>query len=60
INKTENIRRNLLGDFGEPLYDFDDYMFVLDTGLSTDYFKALPKNDFGQVVAGIAINFPNK
>lgn len=60
LNKTESIRRNLLEDFGEPLYDFGDYMFVLDTGLSTDYFEALPKNDFAQVAAGIEINFPNK
>ena len=60
MNKTENIRRNLLEDFGEPLYDFDDYMFVLDTGLTTDYFKKLPENDFAQVAAGIEINFPNK
>ena len=60
MNKTENIRRNLLEDFGEPLYDFDDYMFVLDTGLATDYFRELPENDFAQVAAGIEINFPNK
>ena len=60
MNKTENIRRNLLEDFGEPLYDFGDYMFVLDTGLTTDYFRELPENDFAQVAAGIEINFPNK
>ena len=60
LNKTENIRRNLLEDFGEPLYDFGDYMFVLDTGLTTDYFRELPENDFAQVAAGIEINFPNK
>ena len=60
LNKTESIRRNLLEDFGEPLYDFGDYMFVLDTGLSTNYFEALPVNDFVQVAAGIEFNFPNK
>ena len=60
LNKTENIRRNLLEDFGEPLYDFGSYMFVLDIGLSTNYFEALPKNDFVQVAAGIEFNFPNK
>lgn len=60
LNKTESIRRNLLENFGEPLYDFFLFMFVLDTGLSTDYFEALPENDFVQVAAGIEVNFPNK
>lgn len=60
LNKTESIRRNLIEGFGEPLYDFALYMFVLDTGLSTDYFEALPLNDFVQVAAGIEFNFPNK
>ena len=36
------------------------FMFVLDTGLRTDYFEALPENDFAQVASGIDINFPNK
>ena len=60
LNKTESIRRNLLENFGEPLYDFFLFMFVLDTGLSTDYFETLQENDFVQVAAGIEINFPNK
>lgn len=60
LNKTESIRRNLLEGFGEPLYDFALYMFVLDLGLKTDYFGSLPENDFVQVAFGIEINFPNK
>ena len=60
LNKTESIRRNLIEGFGEPLYDFFLFMFVLDTGLSTDYFEAFPENDFAQVAAGIEINFPNR
>lgn len=60
LNKTESIRRNLIEGFGEPLYDFFLFMFVLDTGLSTDFFETLPENDFAQVAAGIEINFPNK
>jgi len=60
LNKTESIRRNLLENFGEPLYDFYLFMFVLDTGLCTNYFKTLPENDFVQVAAGIEVNFPNK
>ena len=60
ISKTESIRKNLVEGIGEPLYDFFFFMFVLDTGLSTDYFEALPENDFVQVAAGIEVNFPNK
>ena len=60
INKTESIRKNLVDGIGEPLYDFFLFMFVLDTGLRTDFFEALPENDFVQVVSGIDINFPNK
>lgn len=59
ICKTDSIRKNLLEDFGEPLYSFEDYMFVLDTGLSTDYFEALAENDFPAVLTGIDTNFPN-
>ena len=46
--------------FGDQLYDFLAFMFVLDTGLRTDYFETLPENDFAQVASGIDINFPNK
>ena len=60
INKTESIRMNIVEGFGEPLYDFGAYMFVLDTGLKTDYFETLPSNDFANVVSGIEVNFPNK
>ena len=51
---------NIVEGFGEPLYDFGDYMYVLDTGLKTDYFEALQENDFANVVSGIEVNFPNK
>jgi hypothetical protein len=59
INKTESIRMNLVEGIGEPLYDFGDFMEVLDTGLNTDYFEEIPINDFAQVVSGIEYNFPN-
>lgn len=60
ISKTESIRKNLVDGVGEPFYDFFLFMFVLDTGLRTDFFEALPENDFVQVASGIDINFPNK
>lgn len=60
ISKTESIRKNLVDGIGEQLYDFLSFMFVLDTGLRTDFFETLPENDFVQVASGIDINFPNK
>ena len=57
INKTENIRKNIMDDFGEPIYSFDDFMFVLDTGLRTDFFEGLDNNDFNSVIQGIDMNY---
>ena len=58
ICKTEAIRRNLLGNTGEEIiYSFKDFMYVLDVGLSTDYFEGLAENDFASVMSGIDFNF---
>lgn len=58
ISKTDNIRKNLLGLDGAPVfYSFDDFMFVLDTGLETDYFSRIPDMDFNAVVQGIDFNY---
>ena len=59
INKTESIRKNLVDGLGDNLYSFSDFMFVLDTGLSTDRFEAIAENDFGSVIMEIDINYPN-
>lgn len=57
IAKTDNIRRNLSGmDDAPVIYDFNDFMFVLNTGLNTDYFSRVTENDFGAVVQGIDLN----
>ena len=57
ICKTDSIRKNIVEGFGEPLYVFSDFMFVLDTGLSTDRFNYLNENDFDSVVQEISINY---
>lgn len=58
ICKTDSIRRNLLELDGAPrFYSFDDYMYVLDTGLDTDYFSRVPDGDFNAVLQGIEINY---
>ena len=54
----DSIRKNLMDNHGEPvIYDFADFMYVLDVGLETDYFGALPQYDFGAVLTGIEFNF---
>lgn len=57
ICKTDSIRKNLVEGIGDPLYDFKDFMFVLDTGLSSDYFSYLSDNDFNGVLQGIQMNY---
>jgi hypothetical protein len=58
ICKTESIRKNILENNGESvIYNFDDFMFVLDVGLNTDYFEHLPSSDFSSVIDGIEINY---
>lgn len=58
ISKTESIRRNILSNHGEPvIYNFDAFMYVLDVGLRTDYFQALPHCDFNSVLTGIEFNY---
>ncbi len=57
ICKTESIRKNLVDKIGDPLYSFEDFMFVLDTGLATDHFGYIPENDFNGVLQEIQINY---
>lgn len=58
INKTASIRKNLLENTGQSvIYDFGDFMYVLDTGLKTDYFSHLTSNDYNSVVQGIEMNY---
>lgn len=54
IVKLDHIKRNLEGtDGAEPFYSFKDFMFVLDTGMGTDYFEKIDENDFDTVRSGI-------
>lgn len=58
IAKTDRIRKNILRQDNAPLmYRFQDFMFVLDTGLSTDYFEGLIDGDYDAVLKGIEINY---
>lgn len=58
IGKTESVRKNLLENNGElVIYDYKDFMYVLDVGLSTDYFENLPPLDFSSVITGIEFNY---
>jgi hypothetical protein len=58
IAKTESIRRNILSNNSElVIYNFEDFMYVLDVGLRTDYFQTLPYCDFNAVLTGIEFNY---
>lgn len=58
INKTDSIRRNILGlDNAPEIYSFEDFMYVLDVGLDTDYFSTVPDGDFNLVLQGIEMNY---
>ena len=58
IAKTDSIRKNLLGlDNSPEFYSFEDFMYVLDEGLETDYFQYLTNGDFDSVLKGIDINY---
>lgn len=47
LSKSRSIERNVLGQCGPPgFYDFSKFVFVLNTGLSTDVFDEIPNNDF--------------
>lgn len=58
ICKTASIRKNIVENHGEPIvYDFNDYMHVLDVGFNTDYFETnIPQNEFKLVLTGIEMN----
>lgn len=50
--------KDIMANKGEPvIYDFAAFMYVLDVGFWTDYFKALPFCDFNSVVTGIEFNY---
>jgi len=54
INKTASIRENLVDDHQSPIiYDFKDFMTVLNVGFNTDHFDRLEPNDFSSVIGGI-------
>lgn len=58
ICKTDSIRKNLVENKGESIiYNFEDFMYVLDTGLKTEYFGHLISNDFNSVLQGIEVNY---
>jgi hypothetical protein len=58
VCKAESIKKNIIENDRESIiYNFDDFMFVLDVGLNTDYFGHLPPTDFSSVVDGIDINY---
>jgi len=53
ISKAGKIRENLFGEEKNKIYDFDDYIYVLNTGLKTDIFKNIKELDFSEIIRKI-------
>ncbi|MFC0049339.1 hypothetical protein [Rheinheimera tilapiae] len=58
INKVESIRKNTINNQGEPIiYDFKEFMSILDIGFKTSYFCNLKEDDFESILKGIEVQF---
>lgn len=54
ISKTDSIKHNLVENRGEPvIYSFNDFLYVLATGLNDHGFEQIPENDFNCVLSMI-------
>ena len=50
LSKSATIEKNVLGNYGTPgFYDFQKFIFVLNTGFSTSVFEGVPQNDFTEL-----------
>ncbi len=50
IAKSTRIHDNLTSDKADKFYDFDDYKYVLNTGLETDEFSSIEYLDFASIL----------
>ncbi|MCK3655137.1 restriction endonuclease [Pasteurellaceae bacterium Macca] len=50
LAKSTKIHMNLTSTNEEKFYDFDDYKYVLNTGLNTDEFSSISNLDFASIV----------
>ncbi|EMD17091.1 hypothetical protein HMPREF9943_00654 [Eggerthia catenaformis OT 569 = DSM 20559] len=50
IAKSARIHDNLTSDNADKFYDFDDYKYVLNTGLETDEFSSIEYLDFASIL----------
>ena len=57
ICKIGNIRKNLLSEKEEKIYDFRCMIYVLNTGLSTETFYKIKEFDFDEVVSQVDFAF---
>lgn len=50
ISKTSIIRENILNPALPTIYSFEDFIFVLNTGLETTDFNNIPNMDFNTII----------
>ena len=53
LAKTRRIMENLISESFPKFYDFEDYKFVLNTGLETEEFTDIDNLDFATVISKI-------
>lgn len=51
VCKTSRIKENLESDTQEHIYFFTDYLFVLNTGFSTEDFSEVAENDYAKILS---------
>lgn len=60
IAKSTRIHDNLTSDNADKFYDFDDYKYVLNTGLETDEFSSIEYLDFASILDKIDYFYCNE
>lgn len=60
IAKSTTIHDNLMSDNDDKFYDFDDYKYVLNTGLETEEFSSVENLDFASILDKIDYFYSNE
>ncbi len=60
LSKADRIRENLEGQYGERIYEFDNFIYVLNTGFDNDVAVSIPTMDFEMVVDTINLHYANR
>lgn len=59
VAKTGNIKENLMNESIKTIYDFDDFKYVLNTGLHTELFNTVLPLDFNTILTTLDFIYSN-